>query len=395
MLKLVYQDVYLGGAETFLLRIGEFFVDKGINVTLYCEKIFSEEIKEEYTKAGINVFQSKNAPKEAFRDVAEEDIFLTISLYFYLECLVIKTQKKKANKLFYYVVHPYNSLHITRSKLLNRMTLQIYKNILCAAIESGTMFFMDEMCTHEFSRFYNMKNNMAYKIVYLPMKIVPLNASVIEQRIEERKRIFDILTIARSEFPFKGYIRDLIKIYGKLKSQNENCKLTIISSGRDIDKLKEWISDAIKDGVKNIELYENVSPSQLKKYYERASCYIGQGTTLLDACNYGVPALPIEAYTYELKSKGFFDEVQGCLGAPFGTGENAEAYVEHIIKMNDDEYRKLLVNCRNVFEKKYDIKLFSRYLTFNNFLFEYKVPYEVKLENYIRRAMRWKFREST
>ena len=385
MLHMVYKDVYLGGAETLLTRLGGYFIEKGIPVYLFCEHFYSEEIRSEFAEKGIIISQSACAVKATLNNCSSDDIILTVSLYDYINCLIEKQKKKVTTQVFYYVVHPFNSIHNTKSRVVNILTKKQYRRILMSSANDGHMFFMDELCTTEFSRFYKCTEMNCLKMIYLPMRIQKLNMPTVSKLIERRHTSFNILTVARAEFPFKGYIKTLIALYKELYKINNKCSLTIVSSGEEIEILKEWIAMAVKETKGVIDLVENVSPNELGQYYSKAGLYIGQGTTLLEACNYCIPVLPVEGYTYELKSNGFFNEVDGCLGVPFGTGENADQYILKALNMTDDEYRNLILACRKVFESKYDIEKFYNYMTDqyreNNHI---GVPLIVRIENKIR-----------
>lgn len=388
MLKIIYKKVYLGGAETLLVRIGKFFLAKGVDTTLYCEEMHSEVMRREFEKCEISIIEVDDAAKSAFQIVNDNDIFLTVSIYDYIECLIVRQKRELLNTVFYYVVHPYDPLHQTRSKLIDRITRSAYNGVLETSINSGFMFFMDELCTKEYSKFYNVSDCHRFKIIYLPMFIQPLDNTELNKRVGKRKVDFNILTIARSEFPFKGYLKSLITFFVELSSKYPFCRLTILSSGKDIMKLQDWIQNANRRTDRKIELIEDVPYSDLWRYYEMASLYIGQGTTLLEACNYGVPTLPVESYTYELKSKGFFDEVNGCLGVPFGTGEDATHYITSILNMSDKEYHDLLMRCRCVFESKHNIENFYKYIVSCECTNIIRIPMTIVIENIVRKGLR-------
>ena len=386
MLKMVYKSINLGGVQTLMLRIGKHCRKEGISTVVYCEEINSPQMKDALENEKIKVVEVKNAPAAAFKNVKKDDIFLTFSLYDYIECLVEKRKKSIDNNFFYYVVHPYNTIHVTRLSILNRITENSYKNIIKKSIKEGFLFFMDKPCVQEYENYYDEKSDNA-KIIPLPMEIKPINYSEIDKRCENRICDFNILSIARSDFPFKGYLKTLVNSFEKLYIKYPSTRMTIISDGEDVSLLKKWVDKVNAHCDNRIQLIEKVHPSMLEQYYEDASLYVGMGTTLLEACDKGVPSLPIEAYTYELKASGFFNDVDGRVSTMPGEGIDAMSYIEKIMNMTHVEYKELAMECRNTYEKKHDINLTYQYISSKKSNTIIKVPYIIIFENKIRRMI--------
>ena len=75
------------------------------------------------------------------------------------------------------------------------------------------------------------------------------------------------MTIARAEFPFKGYILGLLDWFA---SSDSNIRLTIVSYGPDEKKIADRIDSFDEIVKKRITLVGKTDYGQLEKYYKTA-----------------------------------------------------------------------------------------------------------------------------
>ena len=142
------------------------------------------------------------------------------------------------------------------------------------------------------------------------------------------------MTIARADFPFKGYIVGLIEWF---KTSSERTNLNIISYGKDEKVIVDKIN-ALDDSVKNrISFVGKTDYNELEKYYQNADIYVGMGTTVLDASLRGIVSIPVQAYTTDLVADKFFFEDYSKVALDYGSKSSFSKLVERYIRANDTE----------------------------------------------------------
>lgn len=340
MIRIIDENVFLGGGQVLYLRMARILTKRGYSVSLYCCHI-TQIMLEDFEKTGTAIHKySKEYKCSIFGDIENQDIIITHDLYNYVLCCNYIKKHKLDCTAYLYVAHPYNLTLPFKKQFLNP---QKYKCFITEAVDSGSIFFMDEQTINYTLEALGININLdkCYKnILRVPVdvsNICPLDT--IKARSASRHKMFEILTIARAEFPFKGYIKGLVEIVTELKKKNQNIHLTIISSGEGIMQIKDWISAAAQAGMTDITLLTDVPNGSLTAYYEKASLYIGMGTTILEAAAQAVAAIPVACFTYQCKTMGYFhSKPEWITTEKMGEGEDAIKYIEKIIELNDEEY---------------------------------------------------------
>lgn len=356
----------VGGTETLFFRIAQKAKELGYECTVYgfskdpvvpeMEALFGRnQIK-------INNFRSQLDPKllslqngdVCFTDITT--IFMKIQGY-------VQTHKIDC-RAFYYSIHPFTFIQKdTDGREIKHAWLRklFFKHEYGKYIKSGNIFFMDETCRDAAMDYYGYKfGKDKCRIIRLPLDIQNIDDPDIYRK---RKNSISILTVARSQFPFKGYMKGLIETFSDVCSDDKkNMDLTIISYGQDIEMLRSWIeASEVKD---RIHLLVSVDYQKLfKEYYNAASLYVGMGTTVLEAASVGVPAVPIESYTYDCRGSGFLYEHPECVSA-FKGGERHDIafYIRNIIDMDIDEYISISLKCQKVIAEQYSYERLFDYL---------------------------------
>ncbi|SDP40559.1 Glycosyltransferase involved in cell wall bisynthesis [Eubacterium maltosivorans] len=354
----LYKHIIMGGAETLILRLSEWYVLHNYEVEIVCKSI-NKEIEDSFIKKNIVVkklfaFSAKAYLKTINKEIrSKEYLFITFGFYDYFlsEKIRIKNRNLKISNLWY-VVHPF---HTRIEKSLIFFAKPVLKKTIIKLYNSNRIFFMDEDCIRITEEYYKINLDNSYeRIIRLPLFINK------QQKIKNKQKDFlNILSIARFEFPFKGYLIGLIKDFNELNQNNRFLKLTIIGDGKGMLEIKDTISKLPPETQKNICIEGIVPYEKLKNYFEDADIYIGMGTTVLDACNYMVPALTVYSYTYEFLTIGFFYEnpqiVAGFSKQNSIVDKKGIAYVEKVLKMGNVDYQKLCIESYRAFSDMYDI----------------------------------------
>lgn len=331
----VRKDCVLGGNETLILRMAKWLILNNYNVSLLCN-YESKEFKLENEKVGLKIIKIDDWINLSIDNLGNNyrDTKLKVICFNIYDYLFLKLNSKNSYNILLYVVHPYTLFlgeEKGKKKYMKIFRYPIYK-ILHKGYENNEIVFMDKDCIEKTEKYYNQVCTKK-TIVKLPIDI-PSNS----YKSQNKKEIFTILTIARADFPFKGYILGLIDDFIKLESKINNIKLCIISSGKDECVIEKKLSDRKSP---NIVFIKGCASEELEKYYNNANLYIGMGTTVLLAASYGIPVLLVEPYTYSCKVGGLFNENYDLVEANPSIISDCYEEINKIYNMPDDEYMLL------------------------------------------------------
>lgn len=361
-----YTNFILGGAETLVLRMSEWLICNGIKVYIICDFI-DNLIKKECEEKGIQIYVSNKKRKVLTLILKKEAEKKKIVINFFLEEYInYETLKNKFEFYnFLYVVHPYNTIVGKNLPVsISKIYIKVYKKLFIEMYEKGNIIYMDEECIKATESYYSLNFCKAYKtITRLPIKLQSVDTPI-------KKEKFNILTISRFEFPFKGYILGLIEDFELLEKQYPQITLTIIGDGKDKEEVFHKIKKLDKRIQKKINLVGNVPYNELNIYFNLASVYVGMGTTLLDALNMKLPVIPVLGYTYQNLSPGFFYEVPFFLGADYCDYNSKTlktlTLLKKVILMDNIQYQNLCEKNYNEFCKIYNIDEIMPLFLFNN-----------------------------
>ena len=360
MVRFLYSKIIAGGAETLILRLGRHLM-KYEEVQIFCMDI-SKNMEYQYNQNNIKIKKIDEwNPKRILLNGEPKDVVFTFSLRDFLMCESYVKEKNMKCQVLLYILHP-KILRLERLnalKYLKKVTKKYIEKMIFQYIENGNIIFMDEMCIEWTEQFYNRKiKNMKDILFRLPIEDIEWDEEQFQKKIKKTTEDYQILTIARADFPFKAYIKGLIEDFTTLQKKYDSISLKIISYGADIDELKKWIKIAEFAGAKNIELVGETEYDMLEKYYKGTNLYVGMGTTLLDAAKYGVLSMNTLMNTYTLKSTGFFHDYPNLLGAEKDNCRKGLEIMEEAISMSNVEYEKYSRKTRELFKQYYSIEHF-------------------------------------
>lgn len=366
----MYKHIISGGAETLLLRLSKVILANHGNQTvrLICQSI-SEKMKQQFEKFGVQIIILNCwTPQNIFNQIensTEKTLFYNLEEFLLVNNIL--TNKNLVNLTFLYVVHP-NNTKIYSKKLifLNRIFKKKFSIILQNLIYENRIIFMDEMCLNEFNKFYGLNIDLKKENFFR----LPIDDIGVKKRSINELNCLKLLTIARADFPFKGYIQGLIK---DLELVDYKVKLTIISYGPKFDQIKEWINKEHSSTLE-ILLYGEKTYDELNRFYENTDLYIGMGTTVLEAAARKIPSVVVSPYTYDFKSSGFFHQNPFVVASDFNELTSGIKYINQYNKMSQKEMLDSGIKSYNYFKEYYSIHTFVKKI--NNITFK---PSFVKL----------------
>lgn len=293
-----------------------------------------------------------------------EKYFLSTSMsdWIYIQELIRKKRINKVHHLFY-VLHPKASRGVVNNSILDKP----YQSLIERKFNRNHLIFMDNE-TRNFYAVYNSKELHAYRVVELPMEIENLDENVIKQRVENDT--FEILTIARLEFPFKGYVLGLVDDFEELAKENSFLFLTIVGDGTGMPELQKKISSMPERIRKRINVMGEIGYDKIPRLLKGAKVYVGMGTTLIDAAKEGLIAIGATANQRENKSFGFFGPSCNILGLLWGE-EGFDKYkfielIQEVIDLSNSDYYDRSVETYN-YIRRYDInKIMPQLINYMN-----------------------------
>lgn len=332
---ILYRNLSVGGAQLLVEKLSREFVNSNIIVTVFYYEIDAMMYRR-MEATGVVMRQVKKWHcTESFEKMIEMNDNVAVITFVWPDYLKICSINCTKIITLLYAVHykilaPGTDSCYLRKKVAKNSLLPI----LYKGISDGNIFGMDEQTINMATRYYNNKIPHA-KIVRIPVNY----ADVIERNIIHDR--FNILSIARAEFPFKGYLLGLVNLFVKLKQKYPWITLTIVSFGRDIKQLEDII-ESVSEYTNDIALIGKTDFDMLEVYYQKADIYIGMGTTILDAALRGILSLPVVAYEENVCVSQWFHE------NPFIVAVDKEMQkltdpmqkIEEVMRMNEQEYQK-------------------------------------------------------
>ncbi|WP_313163899.1 hypothetical protein [Sedimentibacter sp.] len=358
-----------GGTGTLSIRLSESLIKKGYEVLYICQEINDINNAENLKKLGVKIHKWKESKISnnliQIYGSRKRYIFMTYSLN---EFLLVESMKKyiHINNSILYVVHQYG---LTKgygvSNWLKPMLAIFYKRLVKKILNSERVIFMDDFIPSFTKKYYNLEcNNMRSLIINLPMVVKKFDSNSVDNKL--KLNIFNLLTISRAEFPFKGYLIGLIKEYNKLCEIYNDIELTIITFGQDVERINKEVNSLSREVKEKIHVYGQTSYSKLMNYFNKSHLYIGMGSTILDAANHSTPSLIVSQYTYDCFTSGFFHMQPNLLVAKENSYEGINTYIENVKNMGQKAYKELCIREYRTLSKNYNMNSFFDYLERDN-----------------------------
>ncbi len=353
-----------GGTATLSIRIGECLIKKGCEVIYICQEYNDLNNVKTMNDKGIKVYRWKLNEIEYNLSVLCKKCnyrFLTYSLEEFLFVEKLKKRLPIVKNSLYVVQHYALTKGSNENKIIRKSLKFFYRKVIKRLVENNTTIFMDDNSVEVTEKYYGFSIKSKENIVFLlPINLQDFKSIKVKKKSEFKT--FNMLTIARAEFPFKGYIVGLIDDFKKLCDTYNDITLTIITFGKDEEKIVQKINKLPSTVQSKITLIGQTPYENLNNYFDATHLYLGMGTTLLDAVNNSVPALVVQQYTYNNYSSGFFHMQPNILVAYPDVKTSAAAFIESVKQMNNHEYELLCKKEHDTLLEFYNIDLLINWL---------------------------------
>jgi glycosyltransferase involved in cell wall biosynthesis len=363
----------VGGTETYYNRIfgwaksngsrNILIVDSsyGVDRTNY-DLLSKNNVEIYYSKWKHNKYMILDSDRRELK-LSKEDRILCISNSYsgYFRGIYLKNVFRCVEfRNCLYILHPYEAVCINKAE-------KFKSEILNKINENNELLFMDSECYEYCKSYYKYKDKELKKnIILLSFNCKEYDDNFVERRLN--KNIKHLLTVARFEFPFKGYVIGLLKVFAKLSEENDNVVLDIVGYGEGEELVKKTIKDYKLES--KVNCVGKTSYEELQKYYQDAYIYVGMGTTLLDAANNSLPGIIVASYQYETEIRG--EWYKNCLivgEISKGNQRKDMLYdlIKEILSYTPEQYREVCIKTHKAFEQNYSIDTnFKRIVDLNS-----------------------------
>ncbi|MBR5994341.1 MAG: glycosyltransferase [Lachnospiraceae bacterium] len=348
-----------GGSHTLMLRMCKWLSMNGIKSAIICDVATNDEIVNQLNEYGTqiictNLYNIKEAAATVSGLLEQEPIkVVSFNFYSYLNLESVKKRAGLAFDHFMYCIHPrsFDKGASISNRFLKKIYLGGYRRLYLRMHHNNAVIMMDKINEEASNNIYNVHEQ--FPIIPLPMFCDKSDDA--ESIITNGYSSNLIMTAARAEFPFKGYIIGLIDDFAELKKDYPSLKLSIVSAGDDIDEVKEKIEALPTDIARDVELVSWLPYEKLLETIKACKVFVGMGTSVLDAALQFKPGVVVEYDTYENISDHLIAEAPDRFTLDKGCRERAIEIIRRVLSLDADEYHKEALRSFLKVSEYYDI----------------------------------------
>lgn len=359
-----------GGSHTLMLRMCRWLREHHIKAAVLCTSDANEEIAGKIRALDIPVIcmDIKDVEKTArtLRSLQEEEPITVISFMwpYYLDMELIKRKAGLRFANIVYAIHPDTFKKGLRfeNTVLHDLIAGSYGKILERMNRNKALYFMDEDVLKATRAFMKVSLDPHNPLLHLPM-FCPERKDA-EEIIQNGFASPVIMTAARAEYPYKGYLLGLVDTFKTLKVKYPALQLEIVTGGmeEDVARLREKQSSLPEEFQKDIIFHNWMDYDTLRQEMERCKVFIGMGTSVLDAALVYKPAIAVKYNTFRVLADGFLSSRPACIAADPNCQTAAAVFLEQALLMNEEEYRAACLESFRQVKGYYDIDQTMRQL---------------------------------
>lgn len=355
-----------GGVETYIYRMSKWLISNEYDVILMlpekCSEI-DEKLLEDTRKLGVKILFNLPVPNNHNYGMPTFNIKLnlpektkvyiistTIADLYIAEALMYSNQNINFINIAY-MLHPEAFVYKDdKSNFFNKIFFnREYKKIKTKLIKNNILYFLSEEHKKTFVH-TTYKKQIDGRILRLGININDLNKEKILHHYNKREKI--LLTVSRFDFPFKNYLKGLVKSLAVI--DNQNIRMKIIGWGKDEKELVKTIKKLPSSLQQRISIIGGVSYSELCDYLNDSYIYIGEGTSVLDAINNNVVSIVVNEYDDECKTDGFFSDNYNVTTTSC-TKYKIDYLLNKVLSFSEEEYVEQFMKDYKTFEEHYNI----------------------------------------
>ncbi len=356
MICIIRKNIMYGGAELLIERLAQTIASEGGKVVVVCDKL-SATMKSRFIKGNICYVQIGNwYDSSSWRKMFEAmkiGRIITTWIHDYLYVDMVKYQLKINVPTIHYIITS-NDLIVGKSisnQILHKLFYEYYRKIIMNMHSSGINIYMDEESVELPEKYYRIKLKKPI------IQRLPYNCHKIDTSNVDDNRIpnFTILSIFRADLYIKGYVIGLLGGFPEFLKSHPNAYLELVTFGEDITKIEKIISQFNDRTKEHITLHGKMDYEDLDEVWKKASVYVGMGTTILDAADKGIIALPVAPYTELFCCEGLFSDNPMKITSAKEPYISGYSIIKKIYEMDKVHYLEGRVSSNKALMDYYDI----------------------------------------
>lgn len=312
---LICESFKLGGVQSFYLRLAKTNLDEFVLVSL--TDLYDEQFLHELEEAEVSYFfasklfllplRLKRAThiniipfnnNKMLNKFPDEELYVHVSS---LSGAVFATRLSQYKKIKLNI-GIYNSLIFGWKSGRSSYYEYLSSALLDDFFGKDSVLFTNEQSKSHYEKLLGKKLNGRL----MPVGVEMPNTTFPLPKVKNSDK-FTIITIGRL-IEYKTYNKHLINVINKIVPKcKRTIELHIYGNGDYLKKLKVLASNSNFD----IEFRGNIKYSNIGEAFKSADCFVGCGTTLIEAASYGLPCIiGIEGIEQPL-TYGFFSSTKG------------------------------------------------------------------------------------
>lgn len=352
-----------GGSHTLMVRMCRWLHEHHIRSAVICREKTNKEIVETLRKYHTQIICADLTKIEDGRKIfmnllcQEEIRVVSFCWNYYLDVERIKKRYQLYFNHIIYCIHPetFKKGIGFRSDILKKYSKKKYYKIYERMNTNRAVVMMDERDLGETEMFFGTHTVRKPEMIRLPMYCNKRNdaESIIKRGFESSL----IMTAARADFPYKGYILGLIDDFAELKKEFPTVRLEIISSGDDRFRIEERLAELPDEIRADIELHGWMEYQKLLKKLEECRLFVGMGTSVLDAGLVYKPCIAVQFNTYENLGSHLLSECPTFLTSEPDCTDKAVSLIKSLLNISFSDYREECYKTFDEIKKHYDMDL--------------------------------------
>jgi hypothetical protein len=353
-----YPNIVMGGTETLILRLMRWYIAHEYRaILLTLDKITDDAILRDLSDIDGECYVYDRKKRYFYTDIGKKLSFtpiesVTVMTFFIDDFLIFYryisyTKYHCQFKYRIYCVHSVSSFAL--SKKLKRLST-IMRPFICSLVNHKILIFMDEYSRDACIKFYKINDmTLNFEIVRLPIEI---HKNTISKPKTDKIKI---LSIARFDFPFKGYILGLIDMFKTLAFSSNNITLTIIGYGKGEDAVNQKLIALPIEIQNRIKILDKIPYSEIATYIDQCDLFVGMGTTALDAADRNKICIVPVAYQENDLATGFFHDDYTTLGSSLTANRHFPELISQILSIENKIFIEKEDLSKSLLVKHYDI----------------------------------------
>lgn len=346
----IKRHLSVGGAETLLLRMSNWFIRNDFRVTILVEKKYPNEVSESLDlDESINILYL-NSPfynlcklsyaKKIISDNDLEDVDIVYSFEpRELVASIAIARGMVLPRIMTGVYHP-----MAYQKYSKNIFVKYAANKIMAKFPYNNILFMNEAVRKSNEKVLNKE--------FLKCNIwpLPLSIPIYKKHEFKTKKIISVGNLKN----FKTYNLTMLDVVAALIKKGYIISHHIYGEG----SLRKEMEDKIKlmHLEEYVELHGQISYSEFQSTVQDGFVFVGVGTAVLEAASFGIPAICAVAFSDEAIAYGFVDNLpKNIVGEPIEGYKYYEIInlIEFLLTSSEVEYELVSKAGYSYVEKNY------------------------------------------